>query len=397
MYDYNHEIQYLGGAGKDIPDISNVSTAIFEPGASTGGTLFAAGSKSSTIARYDNWDQTSTANRKATWVITVPKPSGWSTNSFTESGPYLFVDTAVPHNIYVYSTVDGSYIGMLLPTSSIGGNDGLGNDDCSQSVRSFIRKNGEVVVLREEDYQAKNVMYRWTPPTSPTWLEEPVPTNLTATPGPEGNELSWTDPGGLFYDIYRSTSSSGPFTVVQSKAQTNPVFDPGLKDGTSYYYKIQAWDQTGLAPLSGVFSGAPAAQGTTYEAENGTLASLDGGTKPKSTSCTLCSNTHYATLPAGGAITLQVNATGGAGIYPVKLFYSYTTETYYPSINIQVNGGTPFYTQSLPVTATASTPNFVIVDMPLNAGSNTIILSNPPVIGASMPNIDRIVVPAAHL
>jgi hypothetical protein len=34
------------------------------------------------------------------------------------------------------------------------------------SVAAMKRKNGDYLILVEEDWRGKNILYRWTPPTS---------------------------------------------------------------------------------------------------------------------------------------------------------------------------------------------------------------------------------------
>jgi hypothetical protein len=354
------------------------------------------------IARYDNFES---GNHTASWVITIPKPTYWASNSFAEAGNYIFVDYYTPPSYtMIFSKTDGSYQGILWAGANIGGPGGVGGSDEDVSVSAYTRTNGEIDILHEEDYQAKNILYRWMPPESPPTIS--APTSLTVKPGPEGNLLSWTEPGGVFYNVYRATSQSGPFTTVDlSLAQSNPVLDPGLTDGTQYCYEVQAYTQAGLSPLSAATCGTPSATGfTTYEAENATLGALTGGSAPASKTCTLCSNKKYVTFPTGGTITFKnVNAAGGAGTYPVQLYYTFdgfegSNSTYfYPNVTIQVNGGTPYLSNAMPYSATASAPTFMVVNLPLNAGAtNTIVLSNPLILGTNAPNIDRIAVPSTH-
>jgi autotransporter-associated beta strand protein len=69
-----------------------------------------------------------------------------------------------------------------------------------------------------------------------------VPTNLVAvasqgqTPGQV--QLNWTTmDGATAYNVYRSTTNSGPYAAIAS-ATTNNYLDVGLQDGTTYYYVI---------------------------------------------------------------------------------------------------------------------------------------------------------------
>ena len=91
----------------------------------------------------------------------------------------------------------------------------------------------------------------------------PAPTGLTATVG--GPSLSWTesagDTGGT--NVYRSTSSSGPFTKIANVAQGTATFtDSGsLTAGTTYYYYVTA---VGAGGESAASSTANAQAGLRY-------------------------------------------------------------------------------------------------------------------------------------
>ena len=78
-----------------------------------------------------------------------------------------------------------------------------------------------------------------------------APTDLTAAPGNEQVELSWSpgensNPAG--YKVYRSTS---PFEQVSSATEVVTLFDgtshidEDLANGTEYYYRVTAFDESG--------------------------------------------------------------------------------------------------------------------------------------------------------
>ena len=74
-----------------------------------------------------------------------------------------------------------------------------------------------------------------------------APTGLTVTPGPGQNGLTWTAVAGASgYHVKRAAVSGGPYTTVASPASASYT-DPGLTDGTPYFYTVSA---TGPAPES---------------------------------------------------------------------------------------------------------------------------------------------------
>lgn len=65
--------------------------------------------------------------------------------------------------------------------------------------------------------------------------------------------------GATGYSIYRSASAAGPFEIVaQVPAGTFSCVDTGLTDGTTYYYRVTAFNAFGIESLpSSTVSGAP--------------------------------------------------------------------------------------------------------------------------------------------
>jgi fibronectin type III domain protein len=87
-----------------------------------------------------------------------------------------------------------------------------------------------------------------------------APTNLTAVPASgKGVQLSWTAPsssGGSTisgYKVYRSTASSGPWTVIASVGATTTAYkDATTTRSTTYFYEVTALNSTGEGPPSNV-------------------------------------------------------------------------------------------------------------------------------------------------
>jgi large repetitive protein len=74
--------------------------------------------------------------------------------------------------------------------------------------------------------------------------------------------LSWNagaGAGATGYSIYRSLSAAGPFAIVaQVPAGTTTAVDTGLTDGTTYYYRVTAFNAFGIESLpSSTVSRAP--------------------------------------------------------------------------------------------------------------------------------------------
>ena len=86
-----------------------------------------------------------------------------------------------------------------------------------------------------------------------------APTGLTAAKGNKQISLSWTaSTGAKSYNVYRGTGpgaeSATPIaTGIASTSYTNT----GLKNGTTYYYKVAAVNAAGTSPLSNEVSATP--------------------------------------------------------------------------------------------------------------------------------------------
>jgi hypothetical protein len=173
LYDLKHDIMYLGGGSKDNP---------------TQGW----GHMAPIVCRYNNWSTT----RDLKWEIAVP----WFHNeapvdqrivpiSWDVAGERLYIGYSVwdtterfdaPYNdcpgpIRVYSIKDGSYIGRLLPDQTVFY--GCSWLDIYHAVSAFERTDGTQLVIREEDWKNKNLLYSYNLPDNPTkiakvWIEK---------------------------------------------------------------------------------------------------------------------------------------------------------------------------------------------------------------------------------
>jgi hypothetical protein len=80
--------------------------------------------------------------------------------------------------------------------------------------------------------------------TPPDTTPPAAPTGLTATPGNKQVALDWNDnsePDLASYNVYRATTSGGPYTLVATVTASNYT-DTGLKNRTTYYYVVTAVD-----------------------------------------------------------------------------------------------------------------------------------------------------------
>jgi uncharacterized protein (DUF1800 family) len=104
-----------------------------------------------------------------------------------------------------------------------------------------------------------------TPPSAPalppetTAVVPAVPTGVTATAGNGNITLAWTlVAGATAYHIYRGTAPN-PTVQVFAGLLGSPLFDAGLTNGTTYYYRVTAINADGESAKSSEVSNSPVA------------------------------------------------------------------------------------------------------------------------------------------
>jgi len=119
----------------------------------------------SVLCRYDDWSK---GNRKPKYEIDMPTDDeGLHPKSLDVAGEYVFFAMVKPTKgrpamVHVFRASDGSRVGAMYPGPEVGGVSGWVDTVCG--LRAFRRSSGEYLVLVEEDWRAKNILYRWTPP-----------------------------------------------------------------------------------------------------------------------------------------------------------------------------------------------------------------------------------------
>jgi Secretion system C-terminal sorting domain len=123
------------------------------------------------LACYDNWSK---PNRALRWAKILPIEIGTSGHfscepiGFSIAGDYIFTSYTASGttlgfsygHVEVNKISDGSRVGFMEPSNAIGI---VGIIDVVNPISAHKLKNGEYIVLLEDDAFAKNVLYRWCP------------------------------------------------------------------------------------------------------------------------------------------------------------------------------------------------------------------------------------------
>ena len=123
------------------------------------------------LARYDGW---LSGGRKQRWRVTLPYVHGSSGHEscepmgFDVAGDFVFVpyvgaskkNGIKTGRVEVFRTSDGSATGHVEPGDEVGE---IGLQDIRETLTAHRRNNGEYIIMIEDDYKSKVVMYRWKP------------------------------------------------------------------------------------------------------------------------------------------------------------------------------------------------------------------------------------------
>jgi fibronectin type 3 domain-containing protein len=141
------------------------------------------------------------------------------------------------------------------------------------------------------------------------------PTSVSASPGNAQVTLIWTAVAGAnSYDVMRSTSSGGPYTIAAVAAGTNYT-DTAVTIGTTYYYVISAVNLDGESGNSAVVSAKPTLFAPTSLAAvaGNTQVSLSWNAQPNASGYNVLRGT-----VSGGPYTL-IASPAGTGFTDTRL------------------------------------------------------------------------------
>jgi fibronectin type 3 domain-containing protein len=221
--------------------------------------------------------------------------------------------------------------------------------------------------------------------SSPNTNPPAAPTGLTATAGNAQVSLSWTaSSGASSYNVYRSTTSGGPYTRIATGITTTSYTDTTVVNGTTYYYVVTAVNANGESGFSNQASATPTCS----------LAAVPTG---------------LTASPGNNQVALSWTASSGATSYnlkratvsggPYTTIASPTTTSY--TDTTAVNGTTYYYVvsavnscgESANGTEVSATPTCSLAAVPTGLtatpGNNQVALSWTASSGATSYNVKR--------
>jgi YD repeat-containing protein len=156
----------------------------------------------------------------------------------------------------------------------------------------------------------------------------PAPTNLSAIPGNQSVSLYWTaSPGAVSYTVYQSASGSGPFSPIQTNVTATYWPVPGLQNGVTYYFYIEAVNVVGPSLPSNIASatpyGVPAAPTNLSATPGNTYVNLTWTTSPGAVNYAV-----YDATSASGPFGL-VNGNVASTAFQVQNLQNGTTYWFY--------------------------------------------------------------------
>jgi fibronectin type 3 domain-containing protein len=183
---------------------------------------------------------------------TIPVPGSVSAAALSSDSIRInwnSVTGATSYNVYRSSSASGSY--ALISTRT----DTTYTDTVLTPLTTYYYRVS-AVTSRGEGEQSNQVSA-----TTPAEGVIPAPGGLQASPqGSDSIRISWNAvPEATGYKIYRSSSASGSYTLLNSSPGTSYT-DTGLSPLTTYYYKISTVHSKGESEQSNSVSAATPAE-----------------------------------------------------------------------------------------------------------------------------------------
>ncbi len=239
------------------------------------------------------------------------------------------------------------------------------------------------------------------------------PTRLTATGGNAQVSLDWndnTEPDLASYDVYRATTSGGPYGSIASGVGSSNYLDTTAANGTTYYYVVTATDTSGNeSGNSNEASATPTAPPDTTPPDPPTGLTATGGNAQVSldwndnTEPDLASYTVYRAEQNGGPYDLIDSGVATSNYLDTTAVNG--TTYYYVVTATDTSGNESGYSNEASATptappsgapfletgvVTASTGSWTTVNLSHDYGADMVVVASPNYDSGTAPVVTRI-------
>ncbi|MDR2692886.1 MAG: fibronectin type III domain-containing protein [Chitinispirillales bacterium] len=314
---------------------STSSTSYTDNGLSPGTTYYYKVS-----AYKGNVESSQSSYANATLDLDPPSSvSAISTSSSSISVSWSLVNGATGYRVYRSTSFSGSYYEIATRTSS------------STSYTDNGLSPGTAYYYKVSAYNSNVESSQSYPPASAT-TSLPPPSDVSANSTSSSSiSVSWSSVSGVTgYRVYRSTIADGTYSYIGSTSSTSHT-DNGLSPGTTYYYKVSAYNGDVESSKSSSYASAttdipaPSTPANVYASSTSSSSitiswsSVSGATEYRVYRSTGSSSNYYY---AGTAYSTAYTDTG--------LSPSITGTTYYYKVSAYNSAGES--QQSSPASAT---------------------------------------------
>ncbi len=186
------------------------------------------------------------------------------------------------------------------------------------NVHVFL-PSGNVLV---SDMKSGTFVFRVDPIPAPG-----TPSGLIATAGNGQVGLTWgAAAGATGYRIRRSTTAGGPYTIIANNVVGTSFTDPGVVNGTQYFYRVSATNAEGEGGSSGEASATPG---------------------PASTPTTTLVSSSPNPTTFGQSVTFTATVTSGSGVPAGSVTFTEGATVLASGVAVNAGGQASFSTTTL--------------------------------------------------
>jgi beta-glucanase (GH16 family) len=212
-----------------------------------------------------------------------------------------------------------------------------------------------------------------------------APTGLTATPATTQIGLSWNAMSGVTYNVKRSMTSGGPYSIIATGVSAGSYIDTSATYGTPYYYVVSALGATGESLNSIETAATIVNSGADFNVlvSGNPQTALAGGSvaytvKVVAVNGSPTVNLSLTGLPADGVYSFTPSSVSGTGYSTLSIFEP--TIGIYPLTLLGTSGSA---VRSVPVTLSVSgVPDFTV-----SAASQSVLQGNTAKITVSIGSL----------